>query len=462
MACAGCGSILSAAENPGLAYCESCAVSYRGAAARMELDLAALARAVGQSLTASLRHEPSSKEADFFISFSHADRDIAECINSILKAHGYSTVFLASGTPGRNFVLEMHEGLKRARRMILLLSPDYLESAYAVREWQSFFTRDPDGRRRLLVPFRVAGCEADGLFAPLDAVSLVGKKGRALEDAVIGGLGASGTRMTGSYSFPPADDKPLPEDEDARRTNAPVGWVPLLILTMFIAVLATVPVMSTDISLPVRWMVFNGNLRERATVETDATPLRHWMDPAGSPPNLRWNRQWLDVGDMALLRSTLAARDGIAQYTVGFPQGSLALLSRAAPGGQIAYETRLEYTRPGVLRILVGRRDGRRLIEIPHSREAPVYVGTRTMHDVAVSMKDDLHTLWLNGSSITTFRDGLLKQGAVGLSALARDKVRLYRYSLNLEVAPQTGAFSIQPVYWARMPSLRDGSLGAE
>lgn len=471
MTCAGCGSILSATESTGLAYCEPCAISYRGAAARMELDLANLGATLGQSIGAvSLQHEPSSKEADFFISFSHADAEIAGRLNAILKRRGYSTVFLQAGEgPGANFVREMHEGLKRSRRMILLLSPAYLRSAYGEREWQAFLPKDPDGRKRLLVLFRVAECETEGLLAPLEVIDLVGKKGSALEDAVIRAAAcASETGFAAEQPFhyfaPPLQEEKLTvEEDDGRRGQVSIHWIPVTVLLVFMAVLVTVPVapvvMNADIHLPLRWMLFDGNLRERSTVETDPLPLRYWAGISGGNAELRWNRQWLDLNDLALLRSTAAARDGIAQYTVGFTHGSLSLLSRSSAAGDVAYETRLEYTRPGVLEVLISRREPHRHIAIPHTRTAPVYVGTSTMHDVAVSMKGDLHTLWLNGRSITTFRDALLKQGAVGLSAASRDKVRLYRFSVNMDADPEAAAMSIQPVHWARVASFGDGPL---
>lgn len=460
MACAGCGSILSDSEQgPGLAYCESCALSYRGAAARMELDLAALGSALGYALgTVSLQHEPSEKEVDFFISFSHANVEIAGRINQILRRRGYSTVFLAADEGvGRNFIREMHDGLMRSRRMILLLSPEYLRSAYGGREWQAFLPKDPDGRKRLLVLFRVGECEAEGLLSPLTIVDLVGKTGSALENAVIrAALCASDTGLATGESFyvapPKEDDRRLEEDE--RRAGVSIGWVPVTVLLVFIAVLAMAPavpgVMNADLQLPLRWMLFDGNLRERSTVETDPVPLRHWSGLSGGNVNLRWNKQWLDLRDTALLRSTSTARDGIAQYTVGFMHGGLSMLSRASRAGEAAYETRLEYTRPGEMRVLVGRRDARRFYAIPHTRTAPIYVGTRTLHDVGVSMKGDLHTVWLNGRSITTFTDSLLKEGAVGLRAAPQDKVRLFRFSVNLDVVPDAAAMSIQPVHWAR------------
>lgn len=459
MVCAGCGSVLPASTaGPRLSYCESCALSYRGAAARMELDLAGLAAALGQNLgTVSLRHDPAEKEFDFFISFSVADAEMAGDIHQLLESRGYRTTFVPCDEGDEGAYLHgLHEGLKQARRMILLLSRDYLRSGFGYGEWQEFLSKDGDGRQRVMVLFQAAECDVpDGVTA----VDVAGKAGRELEKTVLRTATGQGEASagTGTYSRRRAAEKDSGGEEEERQ-EAAAGWMPVAALAVFVPMLLLVPavpvVVKADLQLPLSWMLFDGNVRERGVVEGNARPLTAWMGLGGTSPNLRWNKQWLDVTETALLRTTAGARDGIAQYTVGFLSGGVNLLSRASGSGDTAYETRLEFVRPGELKIFVGRREARGYTALKHTRPGSIYVGTQTLHDVAVSMVGDLHTVWLNGRSVTTFRDSKLMAGAVGLRVAPQDKVRLYRWSVNLEGDNEASRRTVEPRYWARVDAM--------
>jgi uncharacterized membrane protein YhaH (DUF805 family)/Flp pilus assembly protein TadD len=103
---------------------------------------------------------------DFFISFNYHDRAWAEWIAWTLEEKGYTTIIQSwDFLPGSNFSLEMKKGLDSARRMLAVLSPNYLSSGFAQAEWAAAFVRDPTGEKRILLPVRVA--EVD--LTPLDA-----------------------------------------------------------------------------------------------------------------------------------------------------------------------------------------------------------------------------------------------------------------------------------------------------
>ena len=103
---------------------------------------------------------------DFFVSFNQADRAWATWIAWTLEDAGYKVLFQDWDFTG-NFVLEMHEAIKRSRRMIAVLSPDYLTSLFTAPEWAAVFTQDPTSAHDLLVPVRVRECEPDGLLAQI-------------------------------------------------------------------------------------------------------------------------------------------------------------------------------------------------------------------------------------------------------------------------------------------------------
>jgi hypothetical protein len=68
--------------------------------------------------------------------------------------------------PGSNFVIEMQKAAGSARKTIAVLSPDYLDSAYAASEWAAAFARDPTSTQRKLIPVRVRECAPEGLLKP--------------------------------------------------------------------------------------------------------------------------------------------------------------------------------------------------------------------------------------------------------------------------------------------------------
>jgi TIR domain len=118
-------------------------------------------------------------EVDFFISHAEADAawaQWAQWVAWVMETAGYST-FLPSrdARPGRSWDATMVESFGRARRTVILLSPDYLRSQYAKTEWRAAFTTDPTGERRLLVPIRIANVAPVGLQASRGYVDLFGR-----------------------------------------------------------------------------------------------------------------------------------------------------------------------------------------------------------------------------------------------------------------------------------------------
>jgi hypothetical protein len=108
----------------------------------------------------------ADERRDFFVSFNKADRVWATWIAWTLEDVGYKVLFQDWDFQS-NFVLKMHEAIQRSHRMIAVLSPDYLTSAFTASEWAAVFAQDPTSARDLLVPVRVRACEPDGLLAQI-------------------------------------------------------------------------------------------------------------------------------------------------------------------------------------------------------------------------------------------------------------------------------------------------------
>ena len=115
------------------------------------------------------------KKKDFFVSYNKADRFWAGGIREWLLGSGRTVIMQEPDFhPGSNFVIEMHEGLRGAKRMIGVLSPEYLASRFCSSEWAAKFAEDPIGSERLLIFVKVKECNVDGLLGPIVNIDLTG------------------------------------------------------------------------------------------------------------------------------------------------------------------------------------------------------------------------------------------------------------------------------------------------
>lgn len=115
------------------------------------------------------------KKRDFFVSFNKADIEAAQLVRGWLEDMGQSTFMQHPDFhAGSNFVLKMDEGVKMCRRVIAVLSPNYLASEYTQPEWAAFFAKDPTGELGLVVSIRVSPCIVEGLLSTIRYVDLVG------------------------------------------------------------------------------------------------------------------------------------------------------------------------------------------------------------------------------------------------------------------------------------------------
>jgi hypothetical protein len=115
-----------------------------------------------------------AEAADFFVSYTSADRAWAEWIAWQLEQAGYTAIVQAwDFEPGDNFVDRMRDALDNADRTLALVSAAYLASPYCRDEWTGAFLHDPDGRNRLL-QVRIEDCELPRLLRAQVYVDLVG------------------------------------------------------------------------------------------------------------------------------------------------------------------------------------------------------------------------------------------------------------------------------------------------
>ncbi len=114
-------------------------------------------------------------QKDFFISYVSTDHSWAEWIAWQIEEAGYSAVLQDwDFRPGSNIILEMHRALQKAKRTIIILSPEYLKALDTHSEWASAFFQDPLGEKGMLVPVKVKECELKGLLTSIIYIDLVG------------------------------------------------------------------------------------------------------------------------------------------------------------------------------------------------------------------------------------------------------------------------------------------------
>jgi diguanylate cyclase (GGDEF)-like protein len=126
---------------------------------------------------------------DFFISYSNLDEDWAEWISWEIEAAGYTVMMQKwDFTPGKNFAIEMNNAVNYAGKIILILSKNFLLSDFTKPEWASFFSRDPTGNKRMIIPVRVEECQPNGLLQQIVYIDFVGKSQNQCRDRLLTGI----------------------------------------------------------------------------------------------------------------------------------------------------------------------------------------------------------------------------------------------------------------------------------
>jgi hypothetical protein len=147
--------------------------------------------------------------ADFFVSYTSADRAWAEWIAWQLEAEGYKVIVQEwDFTPGNDWAHEMQQATTAAERVLAVLSPSYLTSVHGEAEWRAFYAKDPSGERGLLLPVRVSDIEPPGLLTTRIYVDLVGRDATSARAGLLAAArGAAASRST-RQSFQVAGGRP--------------------------------------------------------------------------------------------------------------------------------------------------------------------------------------------------------------------------------------------------------------
>lgn len=145
----------------------------------------------------TIEPEPVRPKHDFFVSYTSVDQAYAMWITHWLELAQYRVIYQKRDfRPGENFVLRMDDALKTARKIIMVLTDDYVDAPFPQSEWASMFAQDPQGMQRKLIPVRVKRCALKGLLKPLIYIDLADLSDE-LEAAQTSSRDTSGRRSMG-------------------------------------------------------------------------------------------------------------------------------------------------------------------------------------------------------------------------------------------------------------------------
>lgn len=160
--------------------------------------------------------ETMEKIKDFFISYNMSDEQKAKWIAATLEGEGYSTIIQAwDFRPGNNFVIEMNRAFDISKKMIAVLSNNYINSNFCQAEWSAAFRLDPTGSERTLIPVRIEDVPLPALMDTNVYIDIVGKDEETAASAIIQGVSEQPIERTKpefpstkkSEAAPPEDKK---------------------------------------------------------------------------------------------------------------------------------------------------------------------------------------------------------------------------------------------------------------
>ena len=159
-----------------------------------------------------------AEAADFFVSYTGADRTWAEWIAWQLEAEGYQVVVQAwDFTPGHDWVREMQHATATAKRVVVVLSPAYLGSGHGEAEWRGFYADDPSGERGLLLVVRVEQVKPPGLLKTRVYVDLVDQAAADARRMLLAAVRGARGKPAEEPEFPGRAAKPVGSGAEAPR-----------------------------------------------------------------------------------------------------------------------------------------------------------------------------------------------------------------------------------------------------
>jgi tetratricopeptide (TPR) repeat protein len=163
--------------------------------------------------------------ADFFVSYTSADRPWAEWIAWQLEAEGYQVVVQAwDFGPGRDWVHEMQQATATAKRVVAVLSAAYFESGHGEAEWRGFYADDSSGEQGRLLPVRVDKVKPLGLLMTRVYVDLVNQDAASARAALLAAARGARGKPADEPDFPGRREVPSATEQPRFPGQLPPVW----------------------------------------------------------------------------------------------------------------------------------------------------------------------------------------------------------------------------------------------
>ncbi|MDE6016578.1 MAG: toll/interleukin-1 receptor domain-containing protein, partial [Acetatifactor sp.] len=126
---------------------------------------------------------------DFFVSYTGTDLNFATWVAETLESSNYTVTIQAwDFRPGDNFVSKINEALLECKRLIVILSQNYLKSKWCEAEWTSKLAEQIESNERRIIPIRVEPVDLKGLLSPIVYIDIVDKTEAEAKEKILQGI----------------------------------------------------------------------------------------------------------------------------------------------------------------------------------------------------------------------------------------------------------------------------------
>ncbi len=142
---------------------------------------------------------------DFLVSVASEDDGWGQWLAWELESNGQSVHLQAWAVAGQHWVHQLDQAIRSSKRMVIVLTKNYLQAQQVQAEWATVWDTDPVGVNRRLIPVRVEECRPEGLLRGIAYIDLVGLDDDAAKATLRRGIAAS---LSGR--FRPSAPPPFP------------------------------------------------------------------------------------------------------------------------------------------------------------------------------------------------------------------------------------------------------------
>lgn len=139
-------------------------------------------------------------DADFFVSYTGKDVKYATWVAELLENNGYTVAIQKwDFLPGHNFVARINEALSNCKKIIVILSKNYLNSKWCEAEWTAELAQEINTDERRVIPIRIEPVELKGLLAPIIYIDIYDKNEEDAKQEILNGIRDHKTRKSDGF-----------------------------------------------------------------------------------------------------------------------------------------------------------------------------------------------------------------------------------------------------------------------